>query len=138
MTPADLIAYANSLKGTAYKAQGRNPDTGLDCLGLVIQCFDHFGEIPGFIDRTDYGRIPNTLKVLDTLKRYARRVQPIQNARQGDLAYIRFARDPQHFGLFDGQGGLIHAIEGHGVIRSPVDPAFFNRVWSVWRHRSFG
>jgi cell wall-associated NlpC family hydrolase len=39
MTPGErLAAHARSLLGTRFRLHGRDPATGLDCVGLVLDC----------------------------------------------------------------------------------------------------
>lgn len=44
-TPAELIAYANSLTGIPYKYGSTNPSQGFDCSGFITYVFNHFNII---------------------------------------------------------------------------------------------
>jgi cell wall-associated NlpC family hydrolase len=48
MTDAELfIDYAMRFIGVPYKWGGENPISGMDCSGLVSECLNSFGIIPG-------------------------------------------------------------------------------------------
>lgn len=42
-TPAQLIAYAKTLKGIPYKYGALKPEEGFDCSGFITYVFNHFG-----------------------------------------------------------------------------------------------
>lgn len=42
-TPAELVAFADSLEGTPYEYGSADPDHGFDCSGFVTYVFNHFG-----------------------------------------------------------------------------------------------
>jgi cell wall-associated NlpC family hydrolase len=41
-TPAQLVAFANSLKGIPYKYASTDPTQGFDCSGFITFVFNHF------------------------------------------------------------------------------------------------
>jgi cell wall-associated NlpC family hydrolase len=44
MTPGERVAaHARSLLGTRFRLHGRDPATGLDCVGLVLECLEAAG-----------------------------------------------------------------------------------------------
>lgn len=55
--PEQLVAYAKTLTGTAYKYASVNPADGLDCSGFITHVFNHFAiQVPrSSVDFTNYG-----------------------------------------------------------------------------------
>lgn len=69
-TPAQIVSFAQTLKGTPYVYGSTNPQIGFDCSGFITYVFNHFGiAVPrSSIDFTNVGREVT-----------------IQQARPGDL-----------------------------------------------------
>lgn len=54
----------------------------------------------------------------------------------GDLIGVRFGRAIHHVAIVLTSGRYVHALEGHGVVISPVMPApLLRRVAAMWRVR---
>lgn len=113
---ADVVRVARSLVGVRFKHQGSNPETGLDCRGVI----EHIGlvlwgrEIP----LRDYQRAPSGAEFLAKMRAELEEV-PVEEALEGDAVLMHFPHcdEPQHGGVL-AQGPyermLIHAWEGRG------------------------
>ncbi|MBA2334702.1 MAG: peptidoglycan endopeptidase [Blastocatellia bacterium] len=117
----DAVDRARSLIGTRFRAQGRDPQLGLDCLGLamIAHCID------GAKIRRDY-RLSgdHRRELMAGLASGFRRVPPSQQ-RAGDLMLIRVATDQYHLAVRT-PAGFVHADARRGVVETPGPPA-----WSV-------
>lgn len=109
----DLAVYALGLIGVEYRFGGEQPETGLDCSGLVRHVFQ---QVTGVT-------LPRTSKELSKLgDRVARtELQP------GDLVFFNTRRFAfSHVGIYLGEGRFIHAPRtGRDVEVAQFD----NRYW---------
>ena len=120
MNPQDR---ARRLIGVPYRPYGRDPRTGLDCLGLALACFD-VGE-----DRRNGGdgRFVDERAMARSLSQHFIEVSEPQT---GDLVVMRRGRR-WHFAISDAET-LIHAdARARRVIRRRGDPPW--PVVSRWR-----
>ncbi|MBX3380099.1 MAG: C40 family peptidase [Phycisphaeraceae bacterium] len=56
-TTADIILAARACVGAKFRHQGRDPRTGIDCVGLIAHVARSLG-LP-IVDRVDYGKQPD-------------------------------------------------------------------------------
>jgi len=142
--PGD-VSVARQFLGVPFKHQGRNPELGIDCVGLGVLYLRALGV--HIRDRTDYGRDPDgTLRA--TLCRALG--QPVaegpgswQRAQPGDVLSIRFASlghvPERHVAIASemyGQPALIHADNSptiKKVCEHLMDERWKARVIGVWR-----
>jgi lipoprotein Spr len=69
-TPAELVAFANTLKGIPYKYASTDPAEGFDCSGFITFVFNHF-------------KIPVPRRSVDFT--FMNKQINLQNAKTGDL-----------------------------------------------------
>lgn len=120
MTPAALAAAAESLVGARFRLHGRNPGTGLDCIGLLSAALTRAGASPAL--PTGYSL---RLRDLDqwlpdpaTLG-FARAVGP---CRAGDVVMLQPAAVQFHLAIASNVG-WVHAHAGlHRVVLQPDRP----------------
>ena len=113
----DVVERALSLLGTRFRAQGRDPRLGLDCLGLAMVAY----RIDGATIRRDYRLSGDHRRELMVgLASGFRRVVPSQR-RAGDLMLIRVAADQYHLAIRT-HAGFVHADARRGVVESPGVP----------------
>src|SRR5690348_10789303 len=116
----DVVLRARSLIGCRFRPQGREPEHGLDCVGLVCAAF----QIPNELVPRDYrlrrdesGRLEAELAPFcDT----------VADASAGDVLIMRAAPDQLHLGIMT-ERGFIHADAGlRRVVETPGMP-----VWPI-------
>lgn len=118
MKSRQAIERARALVGTRFTAQGRDPEIGLDCVGLMVAAY-------GLDPRTvpdDY-RLSGDHRstVMQWTKARFRRVARTQ-LRAGDLLLLRPGVRQWHLGLWTG-AGLIHAdAANRRVLERPGPP----------------
>lgn len=140
---ADRLAVARNFLRVPFLHQGRNPDVGVDCVGLGVLYLRTLGI--DVRDRTTYDRNPD-----GTLRDELVRVMgaPIaeghgcwKHAQPGDVLSLRFAnlsRVPErHVAIASelyGQPAMIHADSREKrVVEHPMDARWQRRVIGVWR-----
>lgn len=136
-----IVARARSWIGTPYEHQASCRGAGTDCLGLLRGLW-----------REIYGAEPETVPAYtpdwsetgggdDLLDAAARHLAPIgmQETAPGDVLVLRMrAGGPaKHVGVFartaTGSPTLVHAYSGHGVVESPMTPAWTRRIAGAFR-----
>ncbi len=112
----DIAIHALGLVGTPYRYGGNTPDSGFDCSGLI-----------GYVYRSQVGTPPpRSVAQLNTWG------QPIDGSelRTGDLVVFGTGRQPDHAGIYVGQGRFVHAPSTGGTVR--LD-ALNSRYWAGQR-----
>jgi cell wall-associated NlpC family hydrolase len=111
-----VAARARALVGTRFRAQGRRPEHGLDCIGLVAAA----GDLPADMMPSGYtlrSEVPDSALGL----RFGGRVTRIetQQAGVGDVLLVRAGALQNHF-LVLVDGGFVHADASLGrVVERP-------------------
>ena len=103
------VARARGLIGTRFRAQGRDPSCGLDCVGLACLVYG----VPG---RDDY-RLRGAghgAALTEALKPDFRRIARTER-RPGDLMVYRPARDRWHLAVLT-RAGIVHADARIGTV----------------------
>jgi cell wall-associated NlpC family hydrolase len=126
--PAQLVAFAQTLRGVPYRFGSTDPSKGFDCSGFITHVFNHFKiAVPrSSVDYTNVGR----------------EVSPAES-RPGDL--ILFTGTDStipvvgHMGIVitnnNGQLDFIHSSSGkaYGVTTSPLEGYYRTRFVKVIR-----
>jgi hypothetical protein len=129
------VTAARALLGARWRHQGRDPATGVDCLGLVV-CVARALGYPTTHDRGDYPLWPDGAELrAKLLASGLELLPPARPPAVGAVVQIRFPRDPypgRHLGVVaDAPAGapagelhLIHAFQnapsGGRVIEEPL------------------
>ena len=117
----DVVERALSLVGTRFRAQGRDPRLGLDCLGLAMIAY----RVDGATIRRDYRLSGDHRRELMVgLAGKFRRVAPSRR-RAGDLMLMRVSDDQYHLAVRT-HAGFVHADARRGVVETLGTP-----VWAV-------
>jgi cell wall-associated NlpC family hydrolase len=126
--PPELIAFARTLTGIAYKYGSIDPSQGFDCSGFITYVFNHFGIIVprSSVDFTHAGR------EID-----------LKNAKPGDLVLFTgtdsTTRIVGHMGILvtSPKEGLmfIHSTSGkaYGVTETPLNTYYMGRYMKTIR-----
>ena len=97
----DRKAYLSALIGKPYRTNASGPDA-FDCEGLArVVMRDLFGVT-----------LPCVEDVLAQRARWTRLELP----RDGAVMFIGVGDSDRHVGVYLRDGGVIHAVEGHGVL----------------------
>ena len=128
ITPQQLLAYADSLKGIPYNTASTDPKYGLDCSGFVACVFNHF-HIAVPRSSVDYT--------------FMHRQIPLKDAKPGDLILFTGTDSTErvvgHMGIVtsaaDSAVKFIHSTSGHnkGVVETPMDGYYLSRYMKTIR-----
>lgn len=131
MTATAFAAAAEALAGTRFRLHGRDPATGLDCLGLIVAAMATSGRIvslPGSFGLRRRG-LGNADEVAAGLGLVAM-TGPIV---AGDVLLMLCSPVQPHLAVALAGGRVVHAHAGLGrVVVGPCDPA-----WTLARHWRF-
>lgn len=102
---AVVAARARALVGTRFRPQGRHPEHGLDCVGLVAVA----AQVPAELVPTGYrlrSQVPEDVAAFH----FAHRADPLDptEAGEGDVLLVRAGPGQDHF-LILTEGGFVHA-----------------------------
>ena len=117
VTGASVVADAQQYLGVPYQWGGTNPQTGLDCSGLVQRVYGDLGI-----------SLPRTSQEQATV---GTPVDTIADAQPGDLVFFEpGAGGPGHVGIYIGNGQMIDAPHtGTDVqVQSVGDPSAIRRI----------
>ena len=140
ITGAHVIAEAREWIATPFQHQTRLKGKAVDCAGLVIGVARNLGLIdPGF-DISNYARSPDGFSLIRTADEHMIRISR-DFMREGDVIVIRWAKEPQHFGIvadyLHGGMSIIHAYctpDGKGsVIEQRLAPHLLARFVAAYR-----
>lgn len=136
-----VVMQARAWIGTPYRHQASCRGAGADCLGLLRGLWR---ELLGAEPETPPAYTPDwseTGRTEDLLEAARRHLGPVavEERRVGDVVVMRMADGAvaKHVGVLAqsaaGHETLIHAYCGHGVVESPLTPAWSRRVAAVFR-----
>ncbi len=124
---AAIIAAARACVGTRFRAQGRLPGVGLDCVGVALVAAQAAGA--GAFDLPAYALSGDNEARLDA--ELARRCTEVAVAQPGDLLVVAPATGRRHLAVVT-DAGLVHAHAGLArVVEAPADPAWV--TIAAWR-----
>lgn len=118
---ADVVIYAFGLMDIGYRFGGRNPDSGLDCSGMVSYIYE---QVAGL-------RLPHNAAEI------ARLTRPVERAalRPGDLVFFNTLDRPfSHVGIYVGEERFVHAPSRNGRIQlSRLSERYYARRYEAAR-----
>jgi lipoprotein Spr len=122
-----IAARARALVGVRFRPQGRNAETGLDCVGLALLALA-LDRAPG-----GYAMRGGSLAALETaLSNWG--LRRIRKAEVGDLLVLRAAPEQLHLAITT-EAGFVHAHAGlRRVVETPGQPEW--PLVGIWRLRS--
>ncbi|MBC7504283.1 MAG: peptidoglycan endopeptidase [Sandarakinorhabdus sp.] len=120
------MAAARACVGTRFRSQGRVPQLGLDCVGVVLVAAAATGlvvTVPAYRLGGDYPEIEAIL--------IGQGCPRIEAALPGDILVIAPAQRERHLGIVTPLG-LVHAHAGlERVVEGPIDPDW--AIIGAWR-----
>ncbi|MDD3182358.1 MAG: NlpC/P60 family protein [Alphaproteobacteria bacterium] len=122
-----LIESARACLGTPFHHQGRLPQVGLDCIGLIIVALRSVGL--AVHDRTDYAQRPDGVSLIAAL--VAHGAVPVTTVEAGDVLVFRYDQQPQHVALAVTSERLIHSF-------APAGKVVESEIGAYWRRRLVG
>lgn len=125
---ARAFAAASALVGVAFRPQGRDPATGLDCVGLVWAAYAAAGRVlvaPAHYPLRGWERERIEAALVGA------GFQRVTNRCDGDVALIMLAARQFHLGVI-GPASFIHAHAGlRRVVEAPLDAAMQSTRWRL-------
>jgi NlpC/P60 family putative phage cell wall peptidase len=137
----EIVARARAWIGTPYRHQASCRGAGTDCLGLLRGVWrEVVGREPEAVPSytPDWSEPSRAEDMLAAAGRHLIAVERAE-ARPGDVIVLRMREGSvaKHVGFLAcsplGHATLIHAYSGHGVVESPLTPAWSRRVAGVFR-----
>ncbi len=137
----DIVARARLWIGTPYRHQASCRGAGTDCLGLLRGLWrEVLGPEPEAVPAytADWSEPARSEDLLAAARRNFREVA-VDKAEDGDVLVLRMREGgvAKHVGIRAtspaGTPTLIHAYSGHGVVESPLTPAWSRRIAGVFR-----
>ncbi|MDG5489135.1 peptidoglycan endopeptidase [Sphingomonas sp. BGYR3] len=126
----EVLGRARALIGVRFRLHGRDPATGLDCVGLVALA----------IARPDVGPRGYALRMDDPMRAagWAAAADLMAGTgAAGEIVLLRPAAGQLHLGIANGSGGIVHADAGLGRVVERPGPL----PWPVlarWRIKGEG
>jgi NlpC/P60 family putative phage cell wall peptidase len=136
-----IVARARAWIGTPYRHQASCRGAGTDCLGLLRGLWrETIGAEPEAVPAytADWSEPARSEDLLAAAARHLVAIAA-EEARPGDVLVLRMREGgvAKHVGILArsqrGDATLIHAYSGHGVVESPLTPAWARRVAGLYR-----
>ncbi len=119
----DLQTFIDAWKGTPH-VMGGNTQKGVDCSGLVIQCYLQVYQTE-FIGR----RAEDLFSETKHVKR--------NDLREGDLVFFKISgRRINHVGIYLSDGNFVHTSSSRGVMISNLSEAYWNKRFFMGGRKS--
>jgi hypothetical protein len=132
-----LDEAARLFMGVKFRHQGRNPQVGIDCIGLLVMAATVCGLPQVESDYTGYGRDPFDGELEARMADLFGPMLPTSEMQGGDIAVIRFARVIRHVGIIGEHPhglSLIHTNMAVGrVTEARIDDKWAKRIAGVYR-----
>jgi cell wall-associated NlpC family hydrolase len=116
--PTKIAQTARQYCGVPWRHQGRNPETGLDCVGLCIATAANLGI--HFVGNPAYARSHDGSELIATLGRFLIPVRK-ENWRTGDVGLFKESGYPVHLGFLAIKAGARTVIHAHARRRKVVE-----------------
>ena len=117
----EIVAAAQACVGTRFRAQGRTPGLGLDCVGVVLVAARAAGIIPAGLPAYALGS-DHEADIEPVLAGIGCKV--VAPALPGDILVIAPSPRQRHLAIVT-PGGVVHAHAGLGrIVEGPVDASW--------------
>lgn len=123
-----IITAARALIGVPFRHQGKDPETGLDCRGLLLTVGYQTGYNFAREYRSDYHRGGDAELLREALDTEFRKLRSLEHAQPADIVFTRLPRkddQPRHVGIIvEGayETMIIHSLARDGDGRITADP----------------
>mgnify|MGYP001442446068 CR=1 FL=1 len=125
-----MIAAARACLGTPFHHQGRVPQQGLDCIGLIVIALQAVGI--AVQDRVDYARWPEAEALAQALAAHG--AAPVSAPAPGDILLFVLAGRAQHVALCTAPEAMIHAYAPAGkVVEGSISVVWQRRLQQAYR-----
>ncbi|RLA04762.1 MAG: hypothetical protein DRQ45_00095 [Gammaproteobacteria bacterium] len=127
----DFVNEAREWLGTPFHHQASVKKIGCDCAGLVKGVAKNLSYEVSKV-YTDYGVEPANGELERVLASLL--VKKSDNSlSKGDIILFRFLQEPQHLGIYCGDGILVHSYSTEGgVVEHCIDEKWKKRIVSVY------
>jgi probable lipoprotein NlpC len=132
------VQWAREYVGIPFKERGRDRD-GVDCWGLACLVYrDRFGiRLPDYRDRYLNTEASDDISRIIDSEADGWTEIPTTSAMCGDVVLFRILGKPTHIGIEVGDGYMLHAERGVGVVIERHDKLrWFHRRVGFFRPRS--
>jgi cell wall-associated NlpC family hydrolase len=126
-----LADTACEFVGKPFRLGGRDPATGLDCIGLIVAALENIGRpigvLPAYTMRQyDLQRFVDLAERVGLTPTYA-------SSARGDVLLLRPSPSQCHLAISLGDGGIVHAHAElrRVVITPPPLPWLVSRRWRL-------
>lgn len=127
-----MVVAARGWIGTPFRHMGKTKGIEADCVGLILGA----GREAGVLDYQPRAYHVN----IDCdylgrcLRDVARPLTPAEPSEAGDLLQFTVGDQPQHLGIFTGEGTFLHAWETAGVVaETRLGGWWEGRIAARWR-----
>jgi len=132
----EVVAAARGCIGTPFHHQGRLPGVGLDCAGVGIVAAKSVGiEIKDFAGypRTPFDGMLRRMFDEQVALGLMNEISPASK-EAGDVLLMRMSTDPQHVGVYVGNGYMVHAYHAIGkVAEQRIDEFWRGKIVAAYR-----
>lgn len=105
-----LAGAAEALVGTRFRLHGRNPEHGVDCIGLLAAALDAIGR-PSPLPAA-YALRAQALPALEGIAAASGFVETEEPIMPGDVLMLRVGPCQHHLAIAASRGGFVHAHAG--------------------------
>jgi len=123
----DVLSLVDREPPIKWEHQGRDPDTGLDCIGMPRWAFSLQGELPPELEAefAAYHRIPDGWRMLSIMRKYFQEIPTndqqelvnINGVEPADLIVMFLKRNPCHMGVLVNQTEIVEAFKNATIAR---------------------
>jgi len=120
-----VVEEARKWIGTPFRHAAFKMGVGVDCANLLIQVFAGTGTIQAFrlpFYPPDWFLHSTRERILELLEAYALPILD-NEVRPGDVLTYQFGKAVAHTAIYAGDGYMIHAMSGLGVMCDPMNVA---------------
>lgn len=140
MTGKDFVKSLRKYKDKPWVEMGRNPDLGVDCVGLIICALKDLGFNPK--DEYHYTKYDEFLLLVKGLKQDFKEIEKKFFPYEGALILFRGREIFNHVGVYtgfyDNKHWFIHSLnkdEYNKVIEQPYEPYWMMNTHSFHWHK---